>query len=433
VNYDLIAQSALEKREALIKAVRAEGRSLTEAEVREIEGLEAEASDAVQAEKREAEVRSLSERKPGLRAATTGGEERMRRDLAGLSGASSFTSGTEYREGQPLGAEQRFVDYVQARGLAPEEHRELNLGKYVRGMVTGEWQDADAERRAMSEGTATAGGHLVPSVLSAQVIDLARNKAVTVRAGATIFPMESRTLDIAKWAGDPQGGWRAENAAVAESDGLLDKVTFTAQTMAAIVRFSRELAEDADNLNVEVQNALSESFALKLDKVAMYGTGTAPEPRGLKNVTAVTKTPMATNGAAIADWDWAIDSVGRVRDANEEPNAIVYSPRSERAVGKLRATTDGQYLTVPPYLEGITRIVSNQIPNDLVVGTSGATTSDAFAGNWAQLLIGIRHNFSIEILNEKYADSGQIALLAWLRADVQVGRPAAFDVVTGIL
>jgi HK97 family phage major capsid protein len=274
----------------------------------------------------------------------------------------------------------------------------------------------------------------VPAPLSARVIDLARNKAVVARAGATIVPMDSRTLDIAQWAGDPQGGWRAENGAVAESDGLLDKITFTAQTMACIVRFSRELAEDADNLETEVQNALAESFALKLDKVALYGTGTSPEPRGLKNVTAVTKTPLAANGQAIANWDFAIDSVGRVRDKNEEPNAIVWSPRSERAVGKLReGSGTGQYLALPPYLEGIQRIAFNQVPNDLVVGTSGATTSDAITGNWSQLLLGIRHNFSLELLSEKYADTGQIALLAWLRADVQVARPAAFDIVTGIL
>jgi len=303
---------------------------------------------------------------------------------AGIARAAFGSAGgrAEYREGTPLGADQTFAGYVEFRGFVPQEQRELNLGRYVRGMVTGEWRGADAERRAMSESVATAGGYLVPTVLSSQIIDLARNKAVVMQAGAQIVPMDSRQVDVAKWTGDPTPGWRDELGAVAESTGTLDKVTLTAQSLAVIVRFSRELAEDAQGLEAEVRNALAEQFALKLDKVALYGTGTAPEPRGVKNVTAVTKTPMATNGAAITSWDPIIDSVGRVRDANESPNAVVYSPRTGRSIAKLRAATDGQYLTVPAYLDGITRIESNQIPNNLAVGTSGTTTSDAFSGNW---------------------------------------------------
>ena len=42
------------------------------------------------------------------------------------------------------------------------------------GLATGYWDGAEAERRAMSEGTATAGGHLVPTPLAARVIDKAR-------------------------------------------------------------------------------------------------------------------------------------------------------------------------------------------------------------------------------------------------------------------
>jgi hypothetical protein len=50
--------------------------------------------------------------------------------------------------------------------------------------------------RALNEGTATAGGHLVPTPLAARVIDLIRNASVVNRVGATTVPMMTSTLKI---------------------------------------------------------------------------------------------------------------------------------------------------------------------------------------------------------------------------------------------
>jgi hypothetical protein len=43
----------------------------------------------------------------------------------------------------------------------PSDYEPFSLGKYVRGIITGEWRGA--ERRAMSEGSGGAGQYLVPS------------------------------------------------------------------------------------------------------------------------------------------------------------------------------------------------------------------------------------------------------------------------------
>ncbi len=56
-----------------------------------------------------------------------------------------------------------------------------------------------------------------------------------------------------------------------------------------------------------------------------------------------------------------------------------------------------------------------------------------FVGDWSQLLVGIRTSLQINVLHERYADTGQVGFLAWFRGDVAVGRAAAFDVTTGIL
>ena len=75
------------------------------------------------------------------------------------------------------------------------ERKTLDLGKYVRGAVTGNWNDATEERAAF---TTSSTGVIIPQVLSAQVIDMARNVSLFTKAGVPIVPMETNNLTIAR-------------------------------------------------------------------------------------------------------------------------------------------------------------------------------------------------------------------------------------------
>ena len=99
-----------------------------------------------------------------------------------------------YTVGAPLTRSQSMTGFVRSQGLVDDGEGELSLRKYLRGMTLGDWSGADAERRAMAEGTLSAGGYMVPTLLSSQMIDLARNSTRVLRAGATIVPMPNRTL-----------------------------------------------------------------------------------------------------------------------------------------------------------------------------------------------------------------------------------------------
>ena len=125
-------------------------------------------------------------------------------------GVGQLEPAERYREGVPLTRSQTFDGYLRARNLIREEEEEVDFGKYLRGMVTGRWENADRERRAMSEGTDAVGGFLVPTILSGQIIDLVRNKTRVMEAGATLVPMESRKVDVARWEGDPTMAWHSE-------------------------------------------------------------------------------------------------------------------------------------------------------------------------------------------------------------------------------
>jgi HK97 family phage major capsid protein len=163
----------------------------------------------------------------------------------------------------------------------------------------------------------------------------------------------------------------------------------------------------------------------------MYGTGTDPEPRGVKNTSGILTASMGANGAALTNYDPLVDAVGTLRDNNESPTAAIYSPRTGRGLGKLKDTTN-QPLTVPSYLDGVPRYETNQVPNNLTQGSSNLA-SDVFVGDWRQLYVGVRTQLQITVLGERYADTGQVGILAWFRGDIAVARPKAFSVTSGVL
>src|SRR5215204_5419147 len=138
--------------------------------------------------------------------------------------------------------------------------RDLSLQKYLRGMVLGDWQGAQAEQRAMAEGTIGAGGAMVPISLSARIVDRARNTARVLQAGATTVPMETSQVNLARFSGDPSGAWHSENAAITPADATLEQVSLTAKTLAGIVTVSRELLEDAQGVDAELTRIFAEVF-----------------------------------------------------------------------------------------------------------------------------------------------------------------------------
>jgi HK97 family phage major capsid protein len=355
--------------------------------------------------------------------------------IAELRAAAARRPGPPAPRGPVLTREQNVTDWAQTRGLFQPgaEDRPTSFDRYLRGIVSGNWDGAEQER-AMSEGTLTAGGHLVPTPLSSRVIDLARNAMRVMQAGAVTVPMTAQTLKLARLTGEGTPGWKNEGAAItATADLAFDSVTFTARTLTRVVTLSAELFEDADPSSEDViANSFAAQVALELDRTALRGSGSAPEPRGVLNTSGITTTTHGANGALITNYDFHLDGVGAVRNSNFEPNAQIQAPRTATSLSKLKEATTNAYMAPPAGLADIPRLNTKQIPINLTVGTSTDCT-ELYTAQWDQLMVGIRTDFQLLFLRERYlADTLSYAFLAYLRADVQLAQPAAFVVDTGV-
>lgn len=313
------------------------------------------------------------------------------------------------------------------------EKRKLSIGKLVRGSLTGEWKDADAEKRAMSEGALAGGGYMVPAELSAQILDLARNQARVMAAGAITIPMDSSKLTIAKVIQDLTPHWKKENEPITESEMNFGAADFEAKTLVGMCRLSVELLEDAANIDSVIINNLAESLGLQLDWAALFGTGIDPEPLGVYNTPGIQTIDMGANGAAIANYSPFSRAVQMIQQVNGNANGIIWNPRTSGDIDRL-ADGNGNPMIPPASFVKTPNYVTNQIPVDLTHGTA-LNASAALVGDWSKLYIGMRTRLQLEVSREAAGafEKLQVVIRAYLRADVQAVKPDHFVAIKGIL
>lgn len=313
---------------------------------------------------------------------------------------------------------------AESRGSDLRDYRGLTTGSFLRAMIVG--PSSDIEKRALAEGSDSAGGYTVPEILSARLIDRMRAASTVIRAGATTVPLGSDTNYVAKLLTDPSPAWRDENDAISESDPTFGRITLTPRSLGVIVKVSRELLEDSVNIGTALPNIIASAMAAELDRVALLGSGSAPEPKGVLNFSGLTANTFA--GGALSSYAPLVKARTALRSANSDVNGFIMHPRDEGALAEA-VDDNGQPLVMPPALAGIPMLTTTKIPVD---GGAGDNESVIFAGDWSKLLIGIRHEIRIEVLRERYADTNQYAFVAVLRADVAAEHEAAFSILDGV-
>lgn len=318
-----------------------------------------------------------------------------------------------------------------AEFLPPTESRasELALGGFLKAFVNG--PQNDLERRVLAESSIGTGGAMLPDPLSAQVIDLLSARTVAFRAGAVMVPMTTATLRFVQVTALPEGGWRAENAPIVEGQPAFGLKQLNAHTWALLVRISRELLEDGQNTDATLQNVFATTAALALDQAILFGTGANNQPLGIANQPGIQSINLGPNGGPLFGWAPLLDAALALDEANAgNITAAVLAPRSARKLGGLVDTT-GQPLQPPPRLAGVPLLATTSVPTTEAQGTA-ANSSSILLGDFSQVFVGMRTQLQVSVLQERYADNGQVGFVLWMRGDTMLAHPAAMAKISGI-
>jgi HK97 family phage major capsid protein len=351
-----------------------------------------------------------------------------------------FGDGLGEARGRAAGVLQRgdlFADWLAESGAVekPPAPTEFSLGRVLAAMATGERAIlTDLERQALGEG-AGSGQFLLAPALAAQVIDLARAKAQVIAAGARTVPLPGDSLYYPRLVSGSAPAWMTELAAFpTDTDLVFDRLTFDAETCRVRIKLSEELFEDLSDVGYQaIEDDLTAQLGLALDFVALRGTGTPPQPQGVRFTPGVSLVNFGgANGGPLTNFAPIASAIWTVAGYNFTPNAVIYSARTAGSLDGL-LDADNNPMRAPASVEGLQHLVSNQIGNAYTVGTS-TDTSEAYVGQWDQLLIGVRPQLGAQVrtIDSTLKDDFSLTLVAWIRADVLLAHEKAFAVVTGL-
>ncbi len=298
--------------------------------------------------------------------------------------------------------------------IEASEAAATKLGRQSRGITV----PSDVMRRDLNVGTATAGGNLVETELDADnFIDLLRNASALTQAGASVLTGLSGNVNIPRQSGAATAYWVAESGSPTESQQTIDQVALTPKTCGAFTDFSRRLviqsSIDVENL---VRGDLAKVLALEIDRVGLYGSGSANQPLGLKDTTGVLTEDFAANTPTFAE-------VVALESDIASANALLGSPKylmNAAMRGALKtaekATNTAQFIFTNGEVNGYEAVISNQV-----------ASNDLWFGNFSDLIIAYFSGLDLMVDPYTHSTSGTVRVVALQDVDVAARHGQSFS------
>lgn len=306
-------------------------------------------------------------------------------------------------------------------------------GRAARGFYV----PTEVQRRDLTVGTPTAGGHTVATnLLTANFIELLRNKMAVTGLGAQFLSGLVGNIAIPRQTGGATAYWVAESAAPTESQAAFDQVTMSPKTVGAYSDISRKLLQQS-SIDVEgfVRNDLATVLALAIDQAAISGTAANDQPRGILTTSGIGDVAGGTNGLA-PTWAHMVELESDVAIANADVGSLGYLTNA-KVRGKLKTTSkvSGQngFIWEDGMVNGYTAAVSNQVPSNLTKGSSSGVASAIIFGNWSDLIIG--QWGTLDLLVDPYSGStsGTVRVVALQDVDIAVRHAVSFSAMLDAL
>ena len=341
-----------------------------------------------------------------------------------ITGAS-YPAGSVVQDSLFLSNSKSMVDVVKATDPAAQTLLNMDgaLGAVVRGIVTGKWDNPELKNVVNT----TSNGTLIPQVLSAQVIDLMRNLSLFTSAGVPIVPMETNNLTISRVKSDPVFAFKEEGKEAAESSFELDGVELKAKTAYGYAYVTLEAIQSSKNLDAVIRQVFAQAMANAIDVGMLYGqkneTGFDTfAPSGIMNDEDVLKIDAGES----ASYDDILIAAGAIRKNNGIPTKWAVNAATDEALEMLKDST-GQYLEPPMSLNGMQKIVSNQLAYDEEKG------SDALVFDPTAMVIGLQNSLVIKIIEDgECLKKGLVGFQIYSMLDCKAVRPKAICRIIGL-
>lgn len=314
-------------------------------------------------------------------------------------------------------------------------------------------QSSGLEGKAMTEGTGSAGGYLVPPEISRDVLELRFQRSI-LRPLFSSISVSSNQLELTQVTGGLLAGWVAELATKPSADFTFGQLITNVYTAAGLAVVANQLIQDSVTSVDALVNADIAARLAILEEVAFIGGTGSGQPTGILNTSGV-NTVALTSTAVVDLLDAITDAITAIwTNYFAPPNAIVMHPRTWARIVKAReSASPTTYIVGSPGSNNIGRRPQDALPGysagqtprgelfGLPVYTTanvptnrgaGTNQSCVIVGAFDQGLILDRQGVQTDLSEHVYFTSNQTVFRSEERLGFTAARyPKAFSVVDG--
>lgn len=252
--------------------------------------------------------------------------------------------------------------------------------------------------------TIKAAGNMLIStnvVSSAEIPQAEREAGITriVRRQPFILQLVSvGTINSNLWQwvqqvnADGDAAMTAEGTKKAQIDFDLALAEASVKKVTAFVKVSKEMLDDIDLIEAEINEELKEVINLKIDAQLLSGDGTGQNLTGiLENATAFAAGSFALAVDEANNADVLRVAINQIRVAQFMPNYILMHPSDVTAM-ELEKASDGHYI-LPPFRSTDGTIVKG-LP---VIENTGMTEGDFLVGDFTKSAVRFKEGLTFDI------------------------------------
>ena len=296
------------------------------------------------------------------------------------------------------------------RALAKGETRSVEIGAQEMGPV---WT------RALSKGTATAGGNTVPTSFRDQLIEHLIESSGLMLLGPTVLNTTSgENIELPVTTSYGAAALVAEAGTLVGTDPAFAKRTLGAYKYGQLVKVSSELvADSAFDISAFIAKVAGRNVGLALAPHLITGTGSS-QPTGV----VTTATNGKTGGAGVTGAFTADDLIDLqysvIAPYRNSPNAgWLMRDASMAAVRKLK---DGasRYIFEPGLIGGAPdSILGKPVQTDPNVAAIALGAKSVLFGDWSQYFVRMAGGVRFERSDDFAFGTDEVAFRAIIRAD----------------
>jgi len=306
----------------------------------------------------------------------------------------------------------------------------------IRAVLRGEERSLDyvpsaEEVRALSVGTATAGGNTVGKTFLTQLVEPLRQFSGIFAAGAYTFVTEKGDdVTLPRLASFGAAAAQTENVQLTGTDPTFNQVLFKAFKYGDFRGISSELVQDS-LIDIEglVTRLIAENISVLLGQKLAVGVGTT-EPTGI--VTAATVGVTGGTGVAGApSFDNLIDLQESVLAPYQARAAWVMANSAVGAARKLKDSS-GRYLWEPNGQTGAPQqLLGNPVYRDPFLAAVGLGAKSIAYGDFSRYWVRLVGNVRVERSDHALFGADQVAFRGVLRADGNLVDASAVKIFQG--